>query len=66
MSEQSNEKKPEKSNASNSLNPLPDEKVCFNCKHLLWMVGLGLGLKCGLTKHNIEHRRHTCDNFEFK
>jgi hypothetical protein len=66
MSEQSNEKKPEKSNASNALNPLPDEKVCFNCKHMLWMVGLGLGLKCGLTKHNIEHRRHTCDNFEFK
>lgn len=66
MSEQSNEKKSEKSNASNFLNPLPDEKVCFNCKHMLWMVGLGLGLKCGLTKHNIEHRRHTCNNFEFE
>ena len=47
-------------------NPKPDEKVCFNCKHMLWMVGLGLGLKCDLTKHNIENRRHTCDNFEFK
>ncbi len=55
-----------KGSDSNSGNPLPAEKVCFNCKHMLWMVGLGLGLKCALTRNNIEHRRHTCDQFEFK
>jgi len=47
-------------------NPLPNEKVCFNCKQMMWMVGLGLGLKCRLTSKNIENRRHTCDKFEFK
>jgi hypothetical protein len=54
------------SSNAKSANPLPDEKVCFNCKHMMWLVGLGQGLKCGLTKHNIENRRHTCDKFEFK
>jgi uncharacterized protein with PIN domain len=24
-----------------SENPLPDEKVCFNCENLMWMVGIG-------------------------
>jgi hypothetical protein len=47
-------------------NPLPNEKVCFNCKQIMWMVGLGLGLKCRLTMGNIENRRHTCDKFDFK
>jgi hypothetical protein len=47
-------------------NPLPDEKVCFNCTNMLWMVGIGQGLKCSLTMGNIENRRHTCEKFEFK
>ena len=29
-------------------NPKPDEKVCFNCKNMLWMVGIGQGVKCKL------------------
>jgi hypothetical protein len=49
----------------------PDEKVCFNCEHLAWMVGIGQGLKClnpdKEIKHQpIQHRRHTCELFEFK
>jgi|LakMenE18May11ns_1017448.scaffolds.fasta_scaffold9319669_2 hypothetical protein len=56
----------DKSSKTKSENPLPDEKVCFNCKYMMWLVGLGLGLKCELTKHNIENRRHTCEKFEFK
>jgi hypothetical protein len=47
-------------------NPMPDEKVCYNCTHMMWMVGLGLGLECRLTRNNIENRRHTCDQFDFK
>ncbi len=47
-------------------NPAPDEKVCFNCENMMWMVALGLGLKCRLDKKNIEHRFHTCEKFEKK
>lgn len=47
-------------------NPLPDEKVCFNCTNMLWMVGIGQGVKCRLTKEDIPHRQHTCDKFERK
>ena len=32
-------------------NPKPDEKVCFNCKNMLWMVGLGQGVKCDIDKN---------------
>lgn len=47
-------------------NPLPDEKVCFNCKNMMWMVGIGQGVKCGLTKEDIPSRKHTCEKFERK
>ncbi len=47
-------------------NPGPKEQVCFNCTHFMWMVGIGLGLKCRLTRNKIENRRHTCEKFEFK
>lgn len=47
-------------------NPNPDEKVCFNCKYMLWMVGLGQGVKCDIDKSNIPNRFHTCPKFEFK
>jgi hypothetical protein len=49
-----------------SGNPMPNEKVCFNCENMLWMVGIGQGLKCKLTMNNIDNRRHTCEKFEFK
>jgi hypothetical protein len=45
---------------------MPNEKVCFNCENMLWMVGIGQGLKCKLTMNNIDNRRHTCQKFEFK
>jgi len=47
-------------------NPSPDEKVCFNCTHLRWMVGLGQGLKCGINMQTIPSRLHTCNKFEKK
>ena len=47
-------------------NPKPDEKVCFNCRYMLWLVGLGQGVKCELDKKNIPSRLHTCSKFKFK
>ena len=37
-------------------NPKLDEKVCFNCKNMLWMVGIGQGVKCKLDLKNIPSR----------
>ena len=47
-------------------NPSKDLKVCFNCTNMLWMVGIGQGVKCSLTMKNIPNRYHTCDQFEMK
>ena len=46
-----------------------DEKVCYNCKHMSWMVAIGVGVRC---KKNIKNNwptvipslRHTCELFE--
>jgi hypothetical protein len=46
------------------VNPQPDEKVCFNCENLLWLVGIGQGLKCGINKKSIPSRYYTCDKFQ--
>lgn len=46
--------------------PIPEDKVCFNCQHMLWQVGLGQGVKCNLTKEPIPSRWHTCGSFEKK
>jgi hypothetical protein len=58
--------------------PKPEERVCYNCKYMSWMVALGLGVRCGYEYHTntnpsvkpklpmVPHLRHTCDNFEFK
>lgn len=49
-----------------------DERVCYNCKHMLWMVGIGLGVRCGYTIDNktkppmIPNLRYTCENFNSK
>jgi hypothetical protein len=48
------------------VNPKKDEKVCFNCINMLWMVGAGQGVKCSLTMKNIPNRYYTCDQFENK
>jgi hypothetical protein len=47
-------------------NPKPDEKVCFNCKHMLWLVALGQGVKCALDKKDIPSRFHSCIKFDPK
>ena len=46
--------------------PKPGQKVCFNCKHLLWLVALGQGASCGIDKKSIPSRYHSCPKFEFK
>jgi hypothetical protein len=46
--------------------PKPDEKICYNCKNLLWLVGIGQGIKCDLDKKSLPSRWHTCDKFEQK
>lgn len=49
-----------------------DERVCYNCVHMLWMVGIGQGVRCGFKTEEqkippmIPHLRHTCDKFENK
>ena len=47
-------------------NPGPLEKVCFNCENMMWMVGIGQGVKCRLTKKDIPSRLYTCDEFNYK
>jgi hypothetical protein len=54
------------SNNNKIENPSPDEKVCFNCQHMLWLVGIGQGIKCDLDKKSLPSRYYTCDKFEFK
>ena len=50
----------------------PDEKVCYNCKHLNWLVGVGMGIRCSLDRNSkgfpntVPSRRHTCDRLEKK
>lgn len=46
------------------INPGPNEQVCFNCKHMLWLVALGKGVKCELDKKDIPNRLYSCNKFE--
>jgi hypothetical protein len=46
-----------------------DEKVCYNCKHRIWAVGIGWGVRCNIDRVNgipkiIPSLRHTCPQFE--
>ena len=57
----------------NDLKIGSNEKVCNNCKYMLWMVGIGQGVKCRNEKnkadeklYNIPSRRHTCEYFKAK
>jgi len=55
--------------------PKPDQKVCFNCVNMNWMVGIGLGIRCshesvydkssGKLPPTIPSRYYTCEHFEF-
>jgi len=50
------------------------DKICYNCKNLVWLVALGQGIRCGHpTKVEegkipplVPSRFHTCEVFEFK
>ncbi len=56
------------------------DKICFNCKHLAWLVGVGQGIRCcyeykkGIGNVNglkvwpptVPSKFHTCEHFEFK
>ena len=49
----------------------PEDKVCYNCRHLAWMIGIGQGLKCSNQKkekkfESIPSSKHTCELFEYK
>ena len=44
--------------------PSPNEKICYNCKNLLWLVGIGQGIKCDIDKKSLPSRWYTCDKFE--
>jgi hypothetical protein len=52
--------------------PGPEEQVCYNCKHMLWLVGIGQGVRCGYKipggrrMTQIPSLRYTCDKFEWK
>ncbi len=28
--------------------PLPEVRCCYNCRYLVWAVGVGLGLRCSV------------------
>jgi hypothetical protein len=53
-------------------NPQPEEKVCFNCKHMSWLVALGQGIRCTVDKKEgeiptmVSSRWYTCNKFEKK
>jgi hypothetical protein len=51
-----------------SVNIKSDEQVCYNCKQMIWLVALGLGVRCRLETppKMIPHLKHTCEKFEFK
>jgi hypothetical protein len=47
----------------------PDEKVCYNCKYLAWLIGVGQGLRCSHPLKEpknqlVPSRTHTCELFE--
>jgi hypothetical protein len=49
----------------------PEDKVCYNCEHLAWMIGIGQGLRCMNPHKEKKHEmipgsRHTCELFEKK
>ena len=66
------EKKPNNNKQNNEIDQVgPEEKVCFNCKHMLWMVGVGMGVRCSIIRENglpkmLPSRRYTCELFDKK
>jgi len=59
--------------AMNNQRPEVTEKVCFNCKKMAWLVGVGQGVRCyhkinteGYANSAIHSLRDSCDFFERK
>jgi hypothetical protein len=56
---------------NNLQRPGPKERVCYNCKHMIWLVGVGQGVRCGFNSSPnkmppiIPSLRHTCNKFKF-
>ena len=47
--------------------PSTEEKVCMNCKHMLWLVGIGQGVKCrARDMYAIPNRWYSCEKFEYR
>jgi hypothetical protein len=51
--------------------PDPQERVCLNCRFLLWMVGIGQGVRCRHPANEqdgklfrIPSRHYSCEHFE--
>lgn len=57
----------------------PEARICYNCRHMAWLVGLGQGIRCRNPEHPenrqsepigrwwlIPARSHSCDLFERK
>ena len=48
------------------------DRCCFNCKHIIWLIGVGFGLRCGHDAEkgtlppSIPSISHVCDNFKGK
>jgi hypothetical protein len=53
--------------------PDPQQRVCLNCRFLLWMVGIGQGVQCVHPANetdgkflNIPYRSYSCEHFSKK
>ena len=40
------------------------DKCCYNCDNLMWLIGVGQGLRCGIDKKTIPGIYYVCDNFK--
>jgi hypothetical protein len=48
-----------------------EDKICKNCKYIVWMIGIGQGVKCNNTMSEYNNKlipkiSHTCNFFEKK
>jgi len=39
------------------------DKVCRNCSHFMWTVGVGTGVRCNIYKKPV-HTKDTCTDFK--
>ncbi len=59
---------------NNKFDEYEGREICFNCKSMIWSVGIGQGVKCRNKKNygengrpmQIRSREHSCEYFEKK